>query len=130
MKIKGSSEQGLTLIETLVSLAIFLIFLGFMVPMFANQRLNSLEREIETGAVGVSQQVLDELRQKDISLLPSNPTVRETRTIRELGKDYSVNISYCQTPSYCSSEARNIRVQVNHHGQTVYEVETVYTRLQ
>lgn len=130
MKIKGSSEQGLTLVETLVSLVIFLIILGFMIPMFANQRLNSLEREIETGAVAVSQQVMDELRQADISNLPSDPAVPVTRVITELGKSYSVTITYCQITAFCSSEARHIRVQVNHHGQTVYEVETVYTRLQ
>lgn len=140
------SEQGVTLIETLAALVIFLIILGFMIPIFTNQRLKTIQNEIQTGAVAVSQQILDLLRQSDIATLPNSGATTTlpvgtslpngsttTTSIPQMGKTYSASIIYCPdapTDIYCNSNARRIKVQVNYNGQTVYTVETVYTRLQ
>lgn len=135
-KVFQHSDQGFTLIETIVSLVIFLTILGFMVPMFANQRLNTLQREIEMGAVAISQEIMDELRRVDISTLPSTgstttlPSGLSTTSVDRSNKGYSATIFYCENATYCGSEARHIRVQVRHHGQTVHQVETVYSRIQ
>lgn len=138
MKIKQlrPSEQGFTLIETVAALVIFLIILGFMIPIFADQGLKTINNEIKTGAVTVSQQILDQLRQADPISLPRSgatttlPDGTSTASIAALGKTYSTTITYCENTTYCNAETRHIKVQVSHHGQTIYTVETVYTRLQ
>lgn len=138
MKTEGfhHSEQGMTLVETIVALVIFLIILGFMIPLFAKQRINTIKNEIETGAVTVSQQIMDELRQTNITTLPNSgsttalPSGESLTSISVMNKVYSATIFYCETAVNCSSGARHIRVQVNYNGQTVYQVTTVYTQVQ
>lgn len=139
------SDSGLSLVEALAALTIFLVVLGFMIPMFANQRLSTINNEIETGAIAVSQQILDRLRQADIGALPSSGTVTtlpllsgqsvadSITSVTQMGKPYSAAISYCPntpTDNYCNSNARHIKVQVSYNAQVIYTVETVYTRFQ
>ena len=127
-KVFSHSEQGLTLIETVIALFIFLIFLGFMIPLFSNQHISTINNEIDTGAVAVSQQILDKLRQANSATLPSTGSTNESVTA--MGKQYSATITYCAVVAYCTTNARHIKVEVKHHGQTVYTVETAYTRLE
>lgn len=139
------TDKGFTLVEAIAGLVIFLVVATFMMPMFANQRLSSINNEIKTGAIAVSQQVLDELRQVDIvSLKPSatTPYVPSDRSAvlasgddvvskSVMGKPYKATISYCPdgaTDIYCNSNARHIKVQVSYNAQVIYTVETVYTR--
>lgn len=137
-KVFHYSEQGLTLIETVVALFIFLIFLGFMMPLFLNHRISTLKNEINTGAVAVTQQILDELRQADSSTLPSTgsssilPSGESLASIKAMGTryTYSATITYCAVAAYCNPTSRHITVQVKYDNQTVYTVETAYTRLQ
>ena len=138
MQTKAShhSEQGLTLIETVVALIIFLIFLGIIIPFFSNQRITTLKNEIDAGAIAVSQQVLDNLRQLDAASLPSTgttttlPSGESLAVVSSMGRNYSARITYCAAAIYCTTNARHIKVQVKRHGKTVYTVETAYTRLQ
>ena len=138
MKIRNfrQTEQGFTLVETIVALVIFLLILVFMMPMFANQRISTLNNEIKMGAVEVSQQIMDNLRQTDIATLPSSgstttlPSGQSITSIPAMGKVYSATITYCENAAYCSASTRHIKVKVRHHEQTVYTVETVYSRLQ
>jgi type II secretory pathway pseudopilin PulG len=129
-KNKYRVNQGFTLFETAIALIIFFIIIGIMISFFTDQRLNIINNEIKTGAVTFSQEILDELRQKDITTLPSSGSAIRTKTL--IGKDYSATITYCGTgtTAYCSASARHIKVQVNYGNQEVYSVETIYTRLQ
>lgn len=135
-KVFAGKNQGLSLVEALVGMTIFLIALAFMIPLLANNQLNVINREIETGAISVSQRILDELRQTDISTLPSTgiktalPSGTSIASITELGKIYSANIIYCETASDCNTDTRQIKLQVNYNGQTIYTVETVYTKFE
>lgn len=141
-KVFAGKDQGLSLVEALVGMTIFLIALAFMIPLLANNQINTINREIDTGAISVSQRILDELRQTDVLDLPSSgtlttlPSGTDISSITELGKTYSAKIIYCEvvspatTNTNCSTNARQIKLQVNYNGQTIYTVETVYTRLQ
>lgn len=137
-------DEGLTLVESLVSLTIFTIVAAIMMPFFANQRLNVINNELQTGAVAVSQHILDRLRLADIATLPSSgtattlplllgQTTADTTNLTKMGKNYSATIFYCPitpTDDYCNSNARHIKVEVSYNGQIIYTAETVYTRLQ
>lgn len=132
------TDEGLTLVETLAALAIFLIVAGFMIPLFAKQNLDTIDNEIKTGAVAASQQILDRLRQIDTATLPNSGTFTtfpsgDSLSSVVMNKTYSATVSYCPTTPtdpYCGDNARHIKVQVNYNGQNIYTVATVYTRLQ
>lgn len=125
--IKSSqTEQGFSLVEALAALTILTITISFVSPLFIGQRINNLKSEIRTGAVTASQQVLDELRQKDPSYLQSSGS--STQDITAMGYAYQANIYYCETASYCDTTTRQIRVEIKNNGQTVYNVETIYTQ--
>lgn len=139
MKTKASynsSEQGLTLVEALVALVILLIALATVVPFFLNNQVSTIRNEIRLGAVSVSQRIMDELRRTDAASLPSSgsvttlPSGGTTTSLNYAGKTYSATITYCQTTTLCDANSRQILVQVFHGGQNVYQVETVYTRLE
>lgn len=123
----NQSQQGFSLVEALAALTILTITIGFVSPLFVGQRVNNLKSEIRTGAVAVSQQILDELRQIDPTTLRSSGS--DTRSsLQAMGYTYEAKIYYCENLSYCSTTTRQIRVEVKNNGQTVYNVETVYTQ--
>lgn len=129
------SHQGFTLFETMVALVVFLIIFGVMMPLFTSRSLSTIKNEVQTGAVAVSQQIFDRLRQTDVATMPSTGSYTtfpsgDSLPSSALGKTYSATITYCATSSLCSASARHITVQVSQNGQAIYTVETVYTRLQ
>jgi type II secretory pathway pseudopilin PulG len=146
-------EQGITLVETIVSLLIFMAVLAGLVPAYMSYRLQSIKNPVRLGAVSVSQQVLDEIRQvKDVNTLPNDglaktttdPAPRNTdlTNLTAYGKTYSAQVTYCETApvdksNYCSLNARYIAVKIfqkfnNGTVSTnpVYEVSTIYTKFE
>ncbi len=116
------TEQGFTLIETIAALVIFLITLGFTLPMFSKQHLDTINNEINMGAVAVSQRILDQQRQKAYiniaNMGPSNSYSLPSNNplTQEMGKGYSATITYCPitpTDPYCNANATHINFIVN-----------------
>jgi type II secretory pathway pseudopilin PulG len=131
-------EQGITLVETMVSLLIFLAVLAGIVPAYVSYRLKSIQNPVRLGAVSVSQQILDEIREvRDVNALPNDGVVKTTATpstptlpalpalrrntdltnLTAYGKNYSAQVIYCETipvdkSNYCSVNARYIHVLV------------------
>lgn len=129
MKTKGhASEQGMTLTESMVALAIFGIALSYLAPQLLQQRLSTIRNDTRTGAVAVSQQVLDDLRRTNVTTLPNSGYTTTSSTY--LGKDYSTTTFYCETAAHCGTNSRHIRAQVSFNGETVYQAETVYSQFQ
>lgn len=123
------SERGFTLLEALIAMAILGIVLAGLVPAFqAFMDANSVSEE-RSNAVAAAQQVMEILRQEDPSGLPSSGT-SSVQTVSVGNHDYEVVATYCSKPSYCSSAARHIIVEVSFAGSAVYQVESVFTRLQ
>jgi type II secretory pathway pseudopilin PulG len=144
-------ETGITLVETIVSMLIFMAVLAGLVPAYMSYQLQSLKNPVRAGAVSVSQQILDEIRQvRDVNTLPNDGLVKTTTapsprntnlsTLTAYGKNYSAQVIYCETTpvdksNYCSFNARYINVKVfqsfsngSVSSQPVYEVSTVYTK--
>ncbi len=132
-------EQGFSLIEAMAAMLIVTITLSSIGPMFMQQRQKNVENDILTGAVTLSQQILDDLRRQE-TLEPGENT---ESNIDSFGRtyDYTQNICTqkptvstngsvtCSTTPNPSSEARYVLLQINNNGKTVYTVETIYTKV-
>jgi type II secretory pathway pseudopilin PulG len=146
-------ETGITLVETMVSLLIFLAVLAGIVPAYMTYRLQSIRNPVRIGAVSVSQQILDEIRQvRDVNTLPNDGLVKTTTApsprntdltnLTAYGKNYSAQLIYCETipvdkSNYCSLNARYIHVLIFQRFSNgtvstnpVYQVSTVYTKFE
>jgi type II secretory pathway pseudopilin PulG len=153
VKQNRQRETGITLVETMVSLLIFLAVLAGLVPAYMSYRLESIKNPVRIGAVSVSQQILDEIRQvKDVNTLPNDGLVKITTApsprntdltnLTAYGKNYSAQVTYCEKApidksSYCSPNARYIDVKIFQRFSNgsistnpVYVVSTVYTKFE
>ena len=121
--------QGFTVLEAL--LAIFLlgvVLTGILPAMLAFLDANTTSEE-SSDAVAAGQLVLERLRLEDPASLPSSGS-SSPESVDVGGHTYEVVKHYCTVPSYCGTDSRHIRVEVIYGGDTVFEVESVYTRLQ
>lgn len=122
-------QEGFTLFEVLVSVALLAILMAVMAPAFLSQvRFNTLSEQ-RTEAMAAAQQVLDGLRRQDPSAMRTSGSDPATNII--IGsRTYRVVASYCETSSYCTSNnSRHIRIRVTRNGKELYDVQTVYTKL-
>jgi type II secretory pathway pseudopilin PulG len=159
-KQSRQGEAGITLVETMVSLIIFSAVLAGLVPAYVSYRLQSIKNPVRLGAVSVSQQILDEIREvKDVNALPDDGVAKTTATpstptlpalpalrrntdltnLTAYGKNFSAQVIYCEATksNYCRPNTRHIHVLVfqkfsNGSVSTnpVYEVSTIYTKLE
>ncbi|WP_404784627.1 PilW family protein [Altericista sp. CCNU0014] len=138
------STAGLTLVETMVALLVFLATLAGVVPVYMSYRLQTLKNPVRTGAVAVSQKIMDELRQSEIDTLPSSgveqtisPTGATLTNIDAYDKKFNAKIYFCEKPeaNLCDAKSRHIRVAVFQAfsngtvgNQPVYEVSSIFTK--
>lgn len=130
-------EQGFSLVEAIAALLILTISFAIAGPLFLAQTKSNIKNEIRTGAVSVSQQILDNLR------LESSLTLGETNenNIESLGKVYNYTQFVCtDQPTFNNDRSitcpttvdvnnpiRYILLQVKYYEETIYTVETIYT---
>jgi type II secretory pathway pseudopilin PulG len=137
-------NTGLTLVETVVSLLVFLAVLTGVVPAYLHYRLQAVQNPVRIGAVAVSQQILEATRQlRAVDTLPSSgssntmPGSSSSLTnMSAYGKTYSAEIYYCEKPDFCDEKSRYIRVAVfqkfgdgSLSRTPAYEVSTIFTKL-
>jgi type II secretory pathway pseudopilin PulG len=141
-KLIFREQNGFTLVETIVGMVMFLAISLSVLPVFGVYRTATIRNDMRIGAIAVSQQIADTVRQQDIATLPSSGTLSTlpTSTADSLnslsykGKTYAANITYCQNNTYCDTASRHITIRVFPYGDTaqtpLYQLETVYTKLQ
>jgi type II secretory pathway pseudopilin PulG len=143
---RTQSEAGLTLVETMVSLLVFLTVIAGVVPAYMTYRLQALKNPVRTGAVAVSQQVMEEIRQINaVNDLPNAGSFNQTPApknnllgnLNAYGKTYSATIYYCEKAAFCDVNSRYIRVAVfqkfgdgSLSSVPVYDVSTIYTKFE
>lgn len=122
------NSRGFTLVEAAFALAILGVALTALLPTFINfLDANSLSEE-RSNSVAAAQRVMEELRQLDPGTLPSSGS-SPIQSVTIGNHEYEVRTYYCRNSSYCSSASRHIVLEVSYGGQTIYTVESVYTRL-
>lgn len=67
-----SSDQGFSLIETVIALTTLGVCLAYAMPLFLYAKINNSKSEIRTGALIVSQRVFDNIRSRSIANAPLN----------------------------------------------------------
>jgi prepilin-type N-terminal cleavage/methylation domain-containing protein len=61
------SEQGFSLVETMIALTTLGVCLAYAMPLFLYAKINNSKSEIRTGALIVSQRIFDRIRSNSIS---------------------------------------------------------------
>lgn len=124
------TERGFTMIEVMVALAMFGVASAMMATSMVQMQRANHENMIRSSAYSAAQQVLDDIRSQNISLLPTTGSGAPIN-VTMAGKTFVVTPSYCVTPSDCTSaNVRGIRVNVSYLGQVKYVLDTIYARLQ
>ncbi|WP_019012563.1 type IV pilus modification PilV family protein [Deinococcus aquatilis] len=122
-------QQGFSLVELLVTLAILGIIIGVMLTAIASNTQLNTKTEQSAQATVAAQQVLDDARTSDPSSMPLSGA-EPTETVNVGGRNYKVTLRYCvPTPNYCSGNARQIQVTVQYGSKTIFTVETVFTNV-
>ena len=101
-------EEGFSLAEALVALAILGIVLLGVLPTF--QVLTQLDTvsERRSNAVAAAQQVMEAIRQQSPSSLPSSGS--SALQYVSVGKyEFGVTALYCTNAAYCSTDMRAVR---------------------
>ena len=70
IKKGNSTEQGFSLVETMIALTTLGVCLAYAMPLFLYAKINNSKSEIRTGALIVSQRVFDNIRSKSMILAP------------------------------------------------------------
>ena len=123
------SERGFTLLEALIAMAILGIALAGLIPTFQSfMDANSFSEE-RSNAVAAGQEVMEILRQADPSSLPSSGT-SAAQAVTVGNHEYEVVATYCRETSYCTSATRHVVVEVSFAGDTIYTLESVFSRIQ
>jgi prepilin-type N-terminal cleavage/methylation domain-containing protein len=106
------SEQGFSLIETMIALTTLGICLAYAMPLFLYAKINNSKSEVRTGALIVSQRVFDKIRSKPFSELPltdgearertstnidlTNPaSLNDPLVTKAMGRQYQAKVTYC-----------------------------------
>ena len=133
----GLSESGFSLLEAMVSLLVLLAMMAGILPVFMSWRLSTIQNSIKTGAISISQEILDELRQDpNVSGWDSSgsqtkmPSGESIASIEYEGRTFNASLTYCSNSQFCSTSTRQITLDVSHNNETIYSIETVYTEFE
>ncbi len=123
------SERGFTLVEAAMALLILAVVLVGVLPAFTMLLNANTRSEVRSEAVGATQIVLEGLRLSDPSTMPNEGA--DDPVYHTIGdRDFEVITRYCIRPEYCGPTSRHLLVEVFLDNRKVYDVETVFTKLQ
>jgi prepilin-type N-terminal cleavage/methylation domain-containing protein len=136
-----SSEQGFSLVETMIALTTLGICLAYAMPLFLYAKINNSKSEIRTGALIVSQRVFDDIRSRRISDLSTDsaaPEIKNSTThpliVKAMGRNYQSKVTFCEVAADCSTKYRKFKVEIFYNGTTneskVYDLEGTFTEFE
>ncbi len=114
--------------EVLFSLSLMGLALVGILPAFLGHFQNMTTNEVRSSSLAAAQVVLDGLRTQDPSSLPASGS-GGVESVNVGTKTYQVEAVYCLNASLCSGDSRHITAIVRYRGNTIYEVETIFTQL-
>jgi prepilin-type N-terminal cleavage/methylation domain-containing protein len=84
------SEQGFSLVETMIALTTLGICLAYAMPLFLYAKINNSKTEIRTGALIVSQRVFDNIRSKSFKSMPQSDGANVNAAIAAAGTNPAI----------------------------------------
>lgn len=106
----ADKEDGLTLVETLISMIVLMAGMLALFPLFVAPKVTAVDNEIRKAEVAIAQNILDEIRQTDWSILKGLQTAQEhlelppkavgengesIQNINYGGRTFHAKITYC-----------------------------------
>lgn len=125
MRLATTPTDGFTLVEALVALAVLVIVLSAIIPLFlSNTRMNTQTERRSRGASAV-ENVLDGLRAQTIN------TRSGTQDIPTVvgGQTYTVRVTFCRLPALCTENSRMVTATAMLAGVSYYQAETVFSEV-
>lgn len=123
------NQKGFTVLEALLAIFLLGVVLTGLVPGFLTFLDTNTSSEENSDAVAAAQLVLERLRLEDPSTLPKSGS-SDPEIVNVGGREFEVVNHYCTVEDFCGDASRHIRVEVTYGGETLFEIESVYTRLQ
>lgn len=120
---------GISLVETMVTIALLGIVLGAIAPIFTNYAQINRKSQYRTEAISAAQQITDGLRQKSFAAWPVSGS---SQSVEVSGSTYQAKVFYCTgtLEALCTNGANHTRVEVSRYGTIYYSVETVFTKFE
>lgn len=123
------NQRGFSLIESLIGLALLAVVLVSLLPAFLTLMDANTFSEEHSAALAAGQRAMERMRLVDPGSLPTAGS-SGVQIILVDSREFEVVTHYCRVPEYCSSSTRHVTVEIRYGGQKVYDVDTVYTRMQ
>ncbi len=123
------SERGTTFVEALFAISILAIAVTTLLGAFVTLVQTTTFTEERSKAIPASQQILESLRLQDPGSMPMSGS-SAVQTVAVGSDEFQVVVHYCRNSAYCTATSRHLTVDVYFGGVKVYDVETVFTRLE
>ena len=113
----------------MVAMLIFGVVMSTMPTVFVAHLRYNQRAELKTASMHAAQRVLDAYRVQNPADLPSSGSVSESDIV--VGSyTFEPTTTFCEQASYClTNNNRHIKVEIEYDGETMYTVETVFTKL-
>ena len=131
-KQRNNSQTGFSLTEALVAIIVLTIAFTINLQFLTSLKIKNLEQEIETAAVSVSKEIMDDIRYKLQTNLNNYPQGLSQKAVSSSGYNFNADIYVCtsepvisinQTVSCTSggnSDIRYIVVQIIDGGRKCF----------
>jgi Tfp pilus assembly protein PilV len=123
------NERGMSFVEALLAMAILAIAATTLLGAFVALVHTSTFTEERSKAIPASQQILEALRHEDPGSLPVSGS-SSVQTVAVGTDEFQAIVHYCRNAAFCTATSRHVTVDIFFGGTKVYDVETVFTRLE
>lgn len=128
-----AKEDAFSLLEMLVAISILAFVLTAFHSSLSHASTSIKNAEIKSEAQIAGQQVLDLIRLSNPAILPDTITSDAAENIIVGNTTYQVVATYCRNENYCppitTNDTRHVAVDVYFNNELIFEVESVYTKL-
>lgn len=125
-------ERGITLLEAVVGMALAALLVVVMGSSINQAMHTNTESETRSAAMRAGEMVLESIRGKEITSLPSQPGASEVQriTLPSQKEPFEVTVTYCANVALCSdSLIRQVSVDVRRNDRLWFSAETVFAQM-
>jgi prepilin-type N-terminal cleavage/methylation domain-containing protein len=119
------SEQGFSLVETMIALTTLGVCLAYAMPLFLYAKINNSKSEIRTGALIVSQRVFDNIRSKSFKSMPQSDGANVNAAVAASGTNPAIPANPETIPASITSPTEPEKLITRAMGRQ-YQTKVIY----